>query len=163
MLGAMNLSAQIPIGVPKISASTGTDIRIPLNVGDLTGQNVTSFEFVVSCDTNIIRLTGIDQEGTLSTGLTMFANNRVRPYGPGKMKVVCASAQPLSGNGVLVYLTGRVQKVVGDSQFQLTGLVLNTGTPGAQITNGMLTTIGNEKSKNAVSRDTIPLTKKHSE
>lgn len=163
MIGTATLFCQVPINVPKLSAHPGVDLKIPLTTGDLSGQNVTSFEFVVSCDTSVLKLTGVEQEGTLSTGLTMFANNRVRPFNPGRMKVVCASAQPLSGSGVLVYLTAKTQKAIGVTQIQLSNFVLNTGTPATQITNGVFTASVPENAKKATSRDTVPLTRNHPE
>ncbi len=136
--GGSELRAQIPMTIPKLTVQAGTVISIPINVGDLSGKDVTSFEFVVSCDTTFLRFSGVDQEKTLSSGLTMFANNHVRPYGPGRMKVVCASSQPLSGNGVLVYLTGVAQKKGGTSSLQLSNCVLNSGTPPVSSSDGSL-------------------------
>src|SRR3990172_12920558 len=84
------LPAQIRVALPEVSVHPGTQISIPVRIGELAGEKVTAFEFVVSCDTNIVLLQGVDQRGTLSEGLTMFANNRVAPFGRGRMKVVCA-------------------------------------------------------------------------
>ncbi len=142
------LEAQVPVGIPTISVVAGSVVRIPVNVGDLTGKDVTSFEFVVSCDTNVVRFTGVDQENTLSVGMLLFANNRVRPYGPGKMKVACAGARPISGSGVLVYLTGVAQKRKASSTMQLSDCVLNAGTPSASVTDGLLN-VGVTKSTKA--------------
>jgi hypothetical protein len=130
------LCAQVKVIVPALTLKAGSNVQIPVNVGDLAKENVTSFEFVVVCDTVIIRFTGVEQTGTLSNGLMMFANTKVAPYGPGKMKVVCASAKPLSGKGVLVYLKGTLQSRQGSSPLQLTNFVFNAGTPVPKITNG---------------------------
>jgi hypothetical protein len=136
--GGMRLHAQVPMTVPKLSVQGGTIVRIPVSVGDLSGKDVTSFEFVVVCDTTVLRLSGVDQDKTLSDGMTMFANNHVRPYGPGRMKVVCASSQPLAGDGVLVYVTGVAQEQDGTTPLKLTNCVLNAGTPSTSGTDGSL-------------------------
>ena len=133
------LHAQVPVTIPKLSVLPGAVVRIPLTIGDLSGKDVTSFEFVVACDTTVLRLSGVDQEKTLSSGLTMFSNNHVRPYGPGRMKVVCASSQPLTGSGVLVYVTGVAQKQNGSSSLQLSNCILNAGTPPTSVSDGSLT------------------------
>ena len=137
--GGRTLRAQVSVEIPKLSAKAGTTVRIPLNVGDLTGKDVTSFEFVVACDTTLLRFSGIDQEKTLSSGSMIFANNHVRPYGPGKMKVVCARSQPLTGSGTLVYITGIAQKQNGTSSLRVSNCILNTGTPSTTVTDGSLT------------------------
>jgi hypothetical protein len=149
------LAAQIPLSLPRLSANPGATVRIPVTVGDLTGTDVTSFGFVVSCDTTIIRLTGTEQEGTLSSGLMMFANNHVRPFTPGKMKVVCASARPISGKGVLVYLTGIVQKKSGSSGLQLSECLLNAGSPPARSSDGSIKIVAAAVDKIINPRDTL--------
>ena len=131
-------TAQISVRLSEICASPDSSILIPLYVGDLSGKDVTSFEFVVSCDTSVLRLTGIDQAGTVSFGLMMFANNRVRPFHPGLMKVVCASAKPLSGDGILVYLTAIAKHKDGFSPVQVSSFLFNRGTPQAEVKNGMV-------------------------
>ena len=132
------LLAQIDITLPDVKARPGAEISIPLKIGELEGEKVTSFEFVVSCDTNLVQLMGVDQEGTLSEGLTMFANNRVAPFGRGRMKVVCASANPLSGNGVLVKILAIVRGKKGKAPLKLTDCILNAGKPEAQTTAGVV-------------------------
>jgi len=130
------LQAQVNVRLPALTTKTGSDVKIPVTVPDLNKENITSFEFVVLCDTTIIRFTGTEQEGTLSAGLMMFANTKVAPYGPGKMKVVCASATPLTGQGVLVYLKAKVQSKKGSSPLQLMSFNFNAGKPAAKTSNG---------------------------
>ena len=153
------LHAQVPVAIPRLSVLPGAVVRIPLNIGDLSGKDVTSFEFVVACDTTVLRFSGVDQEKTLSSGLTMFANNHVRPYGPGRMKVVCAASQPLAGSGVLVYITGVAQKQNGTSSLQLSNCILNAGTPLTSVSDGSLTVKPPKGSKSPIREDSA-MTKK---
>jgi hypothetical protein len=152
--GSAALLAQIPVALTSVSGDPENVLKIPVKVAELTGKNVSSFEFVVSCDTTVVRLSGIDQKETLSDGLSMFANNRVRPFGPGRMKVVCASAKPLSGSGVLVYITAVIQKKGGSSPLQLSGFLFNAGIPSASTANGVVKVTVTKSVKTVVGRDT---------
>jgi hypothetical protein len=147
------LLAQVSVTIPRVSVLPGATVSIPVKVGDLSGKDVTSFEFVAVCDTNVLRLSGVDQEKTLSSGLTMFANNHVRPYHAGRMKVVCASSQPLAGSGVLVYITGIAQKRNGTSSLKMTNCILNTGLPPTSVSDGSITVRPQKGSKSAARED----------
>jgi hypothetical protein len=68
----------------------------------------------------------------------MFANNRVRPYGPGRMKVVCASAEPIQGKGVLVKIIAEAANRAGSTGVLLTNVVLNAGKPEVRSVNGLI-------------------------
>ena len=131
------LLSQVNVRLPEVAAQPGLGVSIPVNVDDLTGRKVTAFELVVTCDTSVVLLKGIDQKGTLSEGLTMFANNRVPPYSAGKMKIVCASAQPISGAGVLVKIVANVRKK-GTTALALSDVVMNAGVPQVRTEDGVL-------------------------
>ena len=131
------LLSQIIVRLPEVVAQPGLGVSIPVNVDDLAGRKVTAFELVVTCDTGVVLLKGTDQKGTLSEGLTMFANNRVPPYGAGKMKIVCASAQPISGAGVLVKIVANVRKK-GTTALALSDVVMNAGVPQVRTEDGVL-------------------------
>jgi hypothetical protein len=133
-----SLTAQVQVRLPEMTAQAGNVITIPVTIGDLGSEKVTAFEFVVSCDTTVVRLSGVEQGGTLSEGLTMFANNRVRPYGPGRMKVVCASAEPIQGKGVLVKIIAEAANRAGSTGVLLTNVVLNAGKPEVRSVNGLI-------------------------
>src|SRR5512147_3224951 len=64
--GWETLLAQVTVTIPSMSVLPGATITIPVNVGDLAGQNVTAFEFEAVCDSAIIRFTGVESSGTLS-------------------------------------------------------------------------------------------------
>ncbi|MBF8295956.1 MAG: putative repeat protein [Bacteroidetes bacterium] len=131
------LLSQVNVRLPEVAARPGSDVSIPVNVDDLTGRKVTAFELVISCDTSVVHLKGTDQEGTLSEGLTMFANNSVAPFSAGKMKIVCASAQPISGAGVLVKILANVRKS-GTTTLALSDVIMNAGVPQVRTENGVL-------------------------
>lgn len=130
--------AQVTARVPDMSVIQGSRIAVPLKISSLGVEKVTAFEFIVTCDTSMLVLEGVDQRGTLTEGLTMFANNRVAPYGRGRMKVVCASAHPIAGGGVLVNILATVLKKPGQTPLKLSGFVLNAGRPAVEPRDGML-------------------------
>jgi hypothetical protein len=140
MVGLTAGYSQIAVNIPVTVAAAGSSVKIPINVGSLTGQSVTAYEFEVLCDSTILRFTGVDASGTLSDGLGPVANYFVAPRGPGRMKVTCASATDISGAGVLVYLTATAQNVSGSTSLTLQGFLFNAGTPTASITNGTFRT-----------------------
>jgi hypothetical protein len=131
------LLGQVTLRLPEMKARVGSEVTIPLRVEGLAGRNVTSFGFVISCDASILRLKGTDQRGTLSEGMMMVSNNKVPPYGVGRMKVGCAGAQPISGSGVLVKILATVRKK-GTSSLNLSDILLNAGTPQAKSTDGRI-------------------------
>lgn len=133
------LNSQVKLASPDLVARSGSTLSIPITIGNLTELNVTGFEFIIQCDTTVVRLTGIDQQGTLSQGLMMYANNRVSPFNAGRMKVVCAAAKPLLGGGVLVKILATAKKKKnGMTALTLSKAILNSGAPEVQVTNGSL-------------------------
>ena len=136
--GRCNLAAQVTATIAETSTTPGIEIAIPLTVSNLTGKDVRSFEFVVSCDTAVASLTGVSQQKTLSEGLAMYANNKVAPFNRGRMKVVCASAKPLAGQGILVNLLVTVGKRAGSSPLAISDFMMNTGMPGVKTHSGSL-------------------------
>jgi flagellar hook assembly protein FlgD len=153
----------VQVTIPNTAVQPGSTVNIPINVGSLTGLSVTAYEFVVSCDTTILRFTGVNSTGTLSDGLGPVANYYVSPFGPGKMKVTCATATDMSGVGVLVYLTGTAQTGSGNTSVSLSNFLFNTGTPGTNITNGSLRlnrapTMSSVAAKTVAEKDTLRFT-----
>ncbi len=138
-LGVVIASAQVAVTLPNPSAAPNTSITIPVNVSSLTGQNVTAYEFVAVCDTSFLQFDGIDATGILSGGASAIANNHANGYTHGNMKVVWASASPLSGSGVLINLKATTKNRGGSTPIQLTNVVFNGGTPTFTLTNGTVT------------------------
>lgn len=144
--------AQVEVRLPDLRERPGSSLAIPLVVGDLTGKNITAFEFVVTCDSTVLELEGVDQKGTLSEGLTMFANNRVAPYNKSRMKVVCASARPIEGKGTLVRIMAKASKKAGTSMLSLSHVVMNAGLPQVRSIDGSVQLVkGLETKKKRVS------------
>ena len=131
------LLSQVNVRLPEVAAQPGSGVSIPINVDDLTGKKVTAFELVVACDTTVVQFKGIDQKGTLSEGLMMLANNRIAPFNAGRIKIACASAQPISGAGVLVKILANARRR-GTTTLALSDVIMNAGVPQVRTENGIL-------------------------
>ena len=138
----MLFAQQVAVTLPAASVLPGSSVTIPVNVGSTTGLNITAFEFIVTCDSTIMTLDGVDATGALSAGTwSLLSNSSVNGYGPGRMRVVAASSSPLSGSGVLVYIKGTAKNKAGSTplQFEPQSFIFNTGAqtdPQPNITAG---------------------------
>lgn len=99
MLGTSTF-AQVSVTLPTVSGAAGTTGTGAITVGDLTGKNVTAFQFTLYYDKNVIDITGAtagallgDNQPTVNADLTN-----------GKITVAWASATALAGSGTLVNL-----------------------------------------------------------
>lgn len=138
-LSTMSLIAQVRVSLPNVTSTPGRIFTIPVSVGTIEEEKITAFEFVVSCDTSVMKLLGVEQKGTRTEGLMMLSNNSVVPFNKGRMKVVCASAYPISGDGILVNLLASVESKEGKSPIELSDVTLNAGNPASILTNGSIT------------------------
>lgn len=137
-IGSSDLVSQVRARLPKLETGPGAEVAIPLEIGDLTGKSVTSFELVISCDTNFVRLKSVQQANTLTHGMLVFANNNVRPYNEGRMKVVGATAKPLSGSGPFLKIIAVALGREGGCELRLESIMLNTGSPKVEVTQGFV-------------------------
>lgn len=83
------------------SGVVGDTVTVPIQVGDLSGQGVTSYQFTASVDPAALDIIGVSAEGTLSSDGLLEANVD-REDGA---RVAYAQQDPLSGSGTLLELT----------------------------------------------------------
>jgi hypothetical protein len=102
LVASTSAFAQVSVTLPTLQGVNGQAMTLAVNVGDLTGQNVSGYQFEVQYDPAILEITDIQTAGTLSNGLTALSNSPA----PGRFRVVGAGSSALSGSGALVYLTG---------------------------------------------------------
>jgi hypothetical protein len=145
MLSTNALLSQISVRLPDTTAEAGARLKIPIRVLELTPFAVTSFRFVLSCDTSVATLEGVEQEGTVAQEALVAANNHVSPFHAGSMKVACASAAPLSGRGVLVYIVVAVKKTEGATPLKFSEFVFNGGSRKANVRNGSLESVARKE------------------
>jgi hypothetical protein len=93
------VGTQIPpitVLLPDTSGAPGDTVVIPINVGDVTGQNIVACDITLSFDASI--LTALDASlGELPSGWLIQSNST-----PGQIVIAMAGTTPLSGSGSLV-------------------------------------------------------------
>lgn len=139
MLGTSITFAQVSLTFPTVSGAAGStaEVKAPITVGDLTGQNVTSYQFVLSYDPTIIDITGVDDAGTLSAGAQLQQNPDLTN---GILRVAWAKNTALTGSGTLLYLKIKF-KAAGVAPLNpgAGNFMFNAGTPAVAITAGAAT------------------------
>jgi len=131
----------IPVSLPDTaSGDPGSSVTVPIVVGDLTGQNVISYQGTITYDSNILTATGVSTAGTISDGLTIFPNIQ-----PGQITLGTFSTDPLSGSGVLLNINFDVNAAALPGQttpLTLQNFIFNAGDPPVTLQNGLFTVTG---------------------
>lgn len=127
-------SAQISVSFPDTSRVASKTDTIPIEVGDLTGEEVFSFEFTVRYDADTLSVTGIETAGTIASGLRAVANTDRA----GEVTVSAAATGALSGRGTLVTLEVRSEGA-GTSPLVWENFQFNEGHPRADLSGGTVT------------------------
>ncbi|MCX6152515.1 MAG: cohesin domain-containing protein [Ignavibacteriales bacterium] len=139
------VSAQVNVTLPTISRQAGSpDEYVGITVGDLTGLNVTAFQFTVYYDKNIIEITEASTVGLAMTGGTDPVFNP--DIANGKIVVAWAKATAISGAGTLVNLKIHYKSVgvtslttVNPNPPNNNTFLFNAGTPATSTINGQVT------------------------
>jgi hypothetical protein len=137
MLGTSTF-AQVNVTLPNVSGLAGTNGSGAITVGDLTGKNVTAFQFQITYDKKIIYITGINTTNTILGNNTPTVN---ADTANGKILVAWASATALTGSGNLVNLNFTYRKG-GQSTLDFgvpSTFMFNAGSPTVTITSGSAT------------------------
>ncbi len=134
MLGARPSEAQVAVNLPDRTARTASTGIIPVTVGDLTGEDVISYEFTITYDESVVNITGASAEGTLSEGATPTVNTST----PGEVRVSYAQTTALSGSGTLINLNASFGDI-GSSDLTFADFMFNEGDPAVVLTNGSIT------------------------
>lgn len=93
-----SLTAQVTITLPTAVGSAGSENLFPITVSDLTGQNVSSFQFQINYNKSVVYLMDISVSGTMLSGNSPTTKiDTLRGY----LRVSWASAYPLTGSGTL--------------------------------------------------------------
>ncbi len=135
LLFAIGISeAQVSVGLPTVTGWPNMSMTVPLSVGSLTGLGVTAFQCTLTFDTAIVRLTGVDNSGTLSASFALVTN----PNYPGELRIASAGITPIVGSGTLVNLKFDL-KNLGSGTIDFTSFKFNEGTPKYSLTSGKIT------------------------
>ena len=121
------------VSLPTIQASAGQTIEVPVETSDLTGLNVTSFDFDIQFDDSVLSPVGVETAGTLSDGYTA---DRSSPSSD-VFRVGAFGSDAISGSGTLIIARVEVLQS-GTSPLQFQSLRFNNGTPSAAGEDGQV-------------------------
>ncbi len=128
-------NVSIPSGMTTLR---NTSVAVPVNVDDLTGKGVISFDFTLTYDPAVINTPTVDQTGTLSSGMTITTNSLT----PGTLIVSGFGVTPLAGAGTLIKFNFNAIGAIGTSTaLSLPSFMFNEGIPCVGTTNGSLSII----------------------
>lgn len=132
--GAVTHTTVIPVSVGRLSGRNGSRVMIPINVGNMTGEGVVAFALRLNYDPNILRISGVSSEQTLSAGGSSSINTATS----GEIRAAYFTSRPLTGQGVLINLDAEVIGT-GMSELKFSQFSFNEGTPQSSISNGTFT------------------------
>jgi hypothetical protein len=116
-----------------VAGPAGTAVTVPVSVSDLTGREVTSFDFKLEYDTNVLTFAEATKVGTLSSSylITTFEET------PGELVVSGFGTTDLAGAGVLLNLHFNVVGAPAScSTLEFEEFEFNEGTPCSTTTDG---------------------------
>ena len=136
------------VGVPKLAVAipadtgrVGSTVLVPINTNSLAGQTIYSFQFSLVFDPTMLSGVGVSTSNTLSSSMQIITN--IVPGGAvDTLKVAAAGSTALTGQGVLIYVTGRIAKT-GTSALSLSSFQYNEGSPSVGTISGSITGITN--------------------
>lgn len=90
----------VTASIPDFSTFNYDVFELPLDITDLTGRGITSYEVDLSYDTAVLNFDQVITAGTMSDGLSLFSSAE-----NGVIKIAVASATPIEGTGDLFRLS----------------------------------------------------------
>ena len=132
--------ADIIVSFPEVSARIGSSQLIDVQATDLTvGTDVESYQFTFGFDPEVLDVTGIETEGTLSEGV----NDTEIQVNGNTATVAVASSSPLEGSGSLIQIQTETV-AVGESPLEFRSFQFNEGDPTAATEDGRVTVGDNQ-------------------
>ena len=130
------VESSVAVTAPDLRVSRTTDsLEIPIQVGDLTGAEVTSYQFTLAYDPDVIDITDAITEGTMSEGEELQFNKTA----PDTVKVSFASSgDPLEGPGTLLRFQASTEGA-GTSPLNVEDFFLQGSSVPTVITDGSVT------------------------
>lgn len=139
LLGATTSLAQVPVSIDDLNVRAGETVTVPVEVGDLTNEDVFSFDFALSYDASLIDSVTASQAG-LSDGSNVLFEQNEPSSGELRVAVSSGGSDPLSGQGRLAELQIAVKSdVQGASPLEFESFQFNEGMPAATTSDGSVT------------------------
>lgn len=119
------------VSLPALSGQVSRTTLAPVQVNDLTDLEVYAYLFTVEYDPEIVAITDVSTDGTLSADMNVEVNAAT----PGRTIVAAYHTAPLQGSGALIDLQ---VEYVGPGETELTWaeFTFNEGIPPAITTDG---------------------------
>lgn len=92
--------AQIDLSLPDVVGEPGDEQQIAITIADITDDEVMAYQFEIHYDPNIVDITNVSHEGTITPNAPTVNLNP-----DNHITVAWAGAAPLEGEGTLLYLT----------------------------------------------------------
>ena len=150
------MEAQITLTLPKLSGEVGKELMFPIKICDVTGMNVSAYQFQINYDQAIIQIYDTSVLGTLSnySKTTNFVDTA-----NGIIRIAWASPEPITGEGILLYLkikileTGSAKIYYSERGKYPTGNVFNSmiGSRDYKIVTNVGTVVVKKKKNSTIS------------
>ena len=124
----------VQVTIPDTTALPQSTIQIPINVSEVSGLGIMSYQFHIAFDDTVLNFSGLDANNTLSEGWAMYSDDNQGNIFIGGYGTI------LSGEGTLIYLAF---DVVGDlydaTNLSFSDFQFNEGEPMADYANPLST------------------------
>ena len=126
----------VAVSLPaNATGANGTQVIIPVTIGNTTGRGIISFDAVITFNSAVLNAVSV-AAGAVPAGWSITANTGVA----GQVNISGFNATPLSGSGTLLDITFNVVGTNGStSALTLSSFMFNEGDPSATTTNGTFT------------------------
>ena len=101
----------ITMSISDYSMSDGGSVSVPLEVMDVTGLGIFSYEIEIEYDPAVVEFDALETPSTLSENMTVSASSE-----SGVVKVAGATASPLQGSGSLIDVVFKRSESPGPDQ-----------------------------------------------
>ncbi len=126
---------EVAVSLPDTSGVTGTDLFVPVKIGDITGMYATSCHIGISYSKFVLRASEVSLENTIASDWNLTSD-----IGATDVEIQINGNVPLAGSGNLVWIRF---SLLGDdndfSQLHFTDVTFNDGVPVAQASDGSVT------------------------
>jgi hypothetical protein len=134
-------SSAVPVSISSVGAVPGQTITVPVTIGDVTGKEVSAYDFTMNYDAT--KLTpaspAFDVTGTVTGAATTPAPWTITPNTATSGRVVISAfgTGNLTGSGTLINMRFTVNSAaVGTAALSFQSFVLNEGDPASTTTAG---------------------------
>jgi hypothetical protein len=144
MLALVAAQAQpVTVSIDEVEAASGEIVCVPITIENVGANIITAFEMTISYNPDMVRPISpfYATAGCLANSWMVYPNNA----GPaGRFSIGGFGTAPLSGSGCLLCLNFEVLScVTGQTEIELTELMLNEGNPQGVPVSGSITVEGN--------------------